>query len=49
MGETWRSSRKEGKRREGVDDQLEELQEKFARLEVVLDSIREEERGLSGK
>jgi hypothetical protein len=49
IGETWRSSRKEGKRREGVDDQLEELKEKFARFEIVLDSIREEERGLSVK
>jgi hypothetical protein len=49
VGESWRSSRKEGRRREGVDDQLEELKERVARLESLLEDAREDARAETGR
>ncbi|KAF8499339.1 OPA3-domain-containing protein [Hysterangium stoloniferum] len=54
MAETWRSSHKESKRREGVADQLEDLSTKVGQLEESLTSVQtaleermREERGRS--
>jgi hypothetical protein len=49
VGETWRSSRKEGRRREGVDDQLEELKEQLGQLQGFLEEVREESRVQLGR
>ncbi|KAH6900868.1 optic atrophy 3 protein-domain-containing protein [Coprinopsis sp. MPI-PUGE-AT-0042] len=39
IGETWRSSRSQSKRRDTVDDQLEELGEKVSELTARVDSL----------
>ncbi|EMD34279.1 hypothetical protein CERSUDRAFT_117160 [Gelatoporia subvermispora B] len=39
LGESWRSSRKESKRRGNVDDQLDELQTKVQQLSEKVDAI----------
>lgn len=39
IGETWRSSRNQSKRREGVDDKLEELQASLEGLAKRVDSL----------
>ena len=37
VGETWRSSRKEGKRRDDVADRLERLEEDLGNIKGLLD------------
>ncbi|KAH8100311.1 OPA3-domain-containing protein [Cristinia sonorae] len=39
IGETWRSSRSQAKRRDAIDDQLEELQEKVQSLTTKLETM----------
>lgn len=39
IGETWRSSRKEGKRRDGVDDKLEELGTQVVELTTRVETL----------
>ena len=39
LGETYRSSRNQTKRKEGVDDKLEELQSSLERLNNRIDDI----------
>jgi len=49
VGESWRSSRKEGRRREGVDEQLEELKERVSHLESLLEDVKEDGRTQAGR
>lgn len=42
LGETWRSSRSQSKRRDNVNDQLESLQSKFQNLNERLDVISQD-------
>lgn len=42
IGETWRSSRSQTKRREGVDDRLDELESKVEQLNKALTNISQE-------
>lgn len=42
IGETWRSSRSQTKRREGVDDRLDELESKVEQLNKTLTNISQE-------
>ncbi|KAF8652565.1 hypothetical protein AX16_004347 [Volvariella volvacea WC 439] len=44
LGETWRSSRKESKRREGVADQLEDLGDIAKAFEARLDTLEQAQR-----
>lgn len=39
IGETWRTSRNQSKRRDSVNDQLEDLQAKFQGLSEKMDSL----------
>lgn len=46
LGETWRSSRKEGKRRDDVAERLENLETEIQSLRQVLDGGTEVSRSL---
>lgn len=41
IGETWRSSRSESKRREGVNDQLDDLGTRLTELSARVDNLSE--------
>ncbi|KAI0927819.1 hypothetical protein AcW1_005239 [Taiwanofungus camphoratus] len=41
VGETWRSSRSQSKRRDSVDDQLEDLQTKLSQLAERVDAVQQ--------
>lgn len=41
VGETWRSSRSQSKRRDTVDDQLEDLQTKLSQLAERVDAVQQ--------
>jgi hypothetical protein len=41
IGETWRSSRSESKRREGVNDQLDDLGTRLTELSTRVDNLSE--------
>lgn len=41
IGETWRSSRSESKRREGVNDQLDDLGTRLIELATRVDNLSE--------
>ena len=41
LGETWRSSRSESKRREGINDQLDDLGTRLIELSTRVDNLSE--------
>ena len=45
LGETWRSSRSQSKRRDSVDDQLEELADKLTELTTRVEQVAGEYEG----
>ncbi|KZP25924.1 OPA3-domain-containing protein [Athelia psychrophila] len=45
LGETWRSSRSQSKRRDNIDDQLEELAEKLSELTTRVETVAGEYEG----